>query len=118
MNPTRVAALSKSMLVFFTLVLLLVPVVLFLLTSMSRGAMAVVVLAFVFVFSSGMSALAELIVPSLSRSLETCSSPDHPSDAWVLVRLFRRYWSSFRKSILFPLEFYWLEVLIIAFDTL
>ncbi|EPE24173.1 hypothetical protein GLAREA_08023 [Glarea lozoyensis ATCC 20868] len=64
-NSTKVAALSKLMLVFFTLALLLCPVILFLLTSMSRCAMALVVLIFVFIFSSGMSALAEVTVQEI-----------------------------------------------------
>lgn len=50
---------ARLMVVFFAVLVLFIPVILFLLTSMSRACMAVVVLAFVFIFSVMMSLLTD-----------------------------------------------------------
>ena len=53
----RVKMFGRLMVVFFAVLVLFTPVILFLLTSMSRACMAVVVLAFVFIFAVMMSLL-------------------------------------------------------------
>ncbi|PVH76149.1 hypothetical protein DL98DRAFT_592485 [Cadophora sp. DSE1049] len=54
---SRVKMFGRLMVVFFAVLVLFIPVILFLLTSMGRACMAVVVLAFVFIFSVMMSLL-------------------------------------------------------------
>jgi hypothetical protein len=55
----RVKCFARLLVVFLAVLVLLIPVILFLLTPMSRACMAVVVLAFVFVFSIMMSLLTD-----------------------------------------------------------
>jgi hypothetical protein len=55
----RISIFAKLIVVFFAVLVLFVPVILFFLTSMSKAWMAVVVLSFVFIFSVMMSLLTD-----------------------------------------------------------
>ncbi|KAH8795027.1 hypothetical protein F5882DRAFT_40412 [Hyaloscypha sp. PMI_1271] len=56
-SASRINTFARLMVVFFAVLVLFIPVILFLLTSMSRACMAVVVLAFCFIFSVMMGLL-------------------------------------------------------------
>ncbi|KAH6716250.1 hypothetical protein BKA61DRAFT_340423 [Leptodontidium sp. MPI-SDFR-AT-0119] len=53
----RIKMFARLIVVFFAVLVLFIPVILFILTSMSRAWMAVIILAFVFIFSVMMSLL-------------------------------------------------------------
>lgn len=58
-SASRIAIVARLVVVCFAVLVLYIPVILFLLTSMSRACMSVVVLTFVLVFSSIMSLLTD-----------------------------------------------------------
>jgi len=58
-STARISIFAKLIVVFFAVLVLFIPVILFLLTSMSRASMSVVVLSFVFIFSIMMSLLTD-----------------------------------------------------------
>ena len=64
-STSRIATFARLMVVFFAVLSLFIPVILFLLTSMSRGCMAVVVLAFCFIFSVMMG----LLTPAADKEI-------------------------------------------------
>ena len=61
----RVHFLARLMVVFFAVILLFVPVILFLISDMGRAVMAVVVLAFVSMFSISISLLTDAQLPEI-----------------------------------------------------
>ncbi|TVY81165.1 hypothetical protein LSUE1_G007072 [Lachnellula suecica] len=64
-SVARINIFGRLIVVFFAVTVLFVPVILFLLTSMSRASMSFVVLAFVFVFSIMMSLLTDAGIPEI-----------------------------------------------------
>lgn len=64
-STSRIITFARLMVVFFAVLILFIPVILFLLTSMSRGCMAVVVLAFCFIFSVMMG----LLTPAADKEI-------------------------------------------------
>jgi hypothetical protein len=58
-SQSRISAVARLVAVFFAVSILFIPVILFLLTSMSRACMSVVVLAFVLSFSAILSLVVE-----------------------------------------------------------
>jgi hypothetical protein len=64
-SVSRITTIARLLVVFFAVLVLFIPVILFLLTSMNRGCMAVVVLAFCFIFSVMMG----LLTPAADKEI-------------------------------------------------
>ena len=58
-STARISIFARLIVVFLAVLILLIPVILFFLTSMSRASMTVVVLTFVFLFSVMVSLLTD-----------------------------------------------------------
>ena len=64
-STARIITFARFIVVLFAVLVLLIPVLLFLMTSMSRACMAIVVLLFVFIFSIIMSLLTDAAIPEI-----------------------------------------------------
>lgn len=64
-STDRISTFARLIVVFLAVSVLFIPVILFLLTSMSRACMAIVVLAFDFIFAIMMSLLTTAGVPEI-----------------------------------------------------